>query len=515
MPSFSSKLPCRKPWLSANSCMEAFRLFDKDDTGLLEYEELKAVFETIFQTEVDISEFEGQSFTAAKFRDVVQTLDLAEPQRKVASVIMKYIKENREATDEDDHAMTTKSLEKVFKAYDKDDTGALERSEVKKLFKFLGVPIGTRRFTALDLFGEMEGALGFDDFCTLARGIDEKCPELNIDDKINEIAGNAVREVPSLDDVTVEEDDPVGDEPEDEPPNKKALLVGINYLGTRSELGGCINDVRNQMAALTEHFGFSEENILLLTEDQDDDSKLPTAQNIRDGLAWLIDGAGEGDYLFFAYSGHGSQVRCKDGTEPDGKTEILCPQDLHEDWDANSITDDYLFDVFYNQVPEGVRCLCLYDCCHSGTISDLSCTRDLIPPGEREVTRRFLEPNDEIKAAIEAAAGEAAANGVTKRGQVDAGAFENKAIWVISGCQDAQESADATLEGQRQGAMTWALLGSLTEGNSKGPWCYKYEELLTSMRKKLAAEGFEQVPALSTTADRLFQRSYLSKQEPE
>ena len=36
----------------------------------------------------------------------------------------------------------------------------------------------------------------------------------------------------------------------DEVGKRKAFLVGINYIGTGNQLSGCINDVRDQMAAL-------------------------------------------------------------------------------------------------------------------------------------------------------------------------------------------------------------------------------------------------------------------------
>merc|ERR1712176_328635 len=95
-----------------------------------------------------------------------------------------------------------------------------------------------------------------------------------------------------------------------------------------------------------------------------------------------------------------------------------------------------------------------------------------------------------------------------KQGERDFGA---KQLWTISGCQDHQTSADATLGGQRQGAMTWSLLESLSEGGLAGPWTYKYENLVKTMRKKLKAKGMSQVPALCTTHDGLLDRCYLDQ----
>merc|ERR1712032_1192203 len=313
----------------------------------------------------------------------------------------------------------------------------------------------------------------------------------------------------------------MGDDPDEdpEPPNKKALLVGINYVGSSCELGGCINDSKNQFTVLTETFGFPPENILMLTEDQGDDEKNPTAENMRKGMAWLLEGAAEGDFLVFAYSGHGSQLPCQDGTEPDGKNEILCPLDLQEDWYANSISDNYLFETFFKGLPDGVRCLCVYDCCHSGTMGDLSCTRDLTPPGpdvdvDEDHKGRFLEPTEEIAAAIAEARELASANGFMKRSAAKDldpdDTCANKLLWTISGCQDHQTSADATIKGVRQGAMTWSLLEALEEGGVKGPWHFMYDNLLSSMRKKLKSKRFSQIPSMATTDTRLFTRYYLA-----
>jgi len=285
-----------------------------------------------------------------------------------------------------------------------------------------------------------------------------------------------------------------------------------NYKNTSSELGGCINDVINEKAMLIDHFGFSEENIKMLTEDEEDEANWPRAQPIRDGLDWLIDGAAEGDFLFFAYSGHGSQLPNRDGTEPDGKNEILCPLDLTDDWYANSIPDDYLNDIFFDKLPTGVRCVIMYDCCHSGSMTDLGVTRDLVPPSdELGVKDRFLDPPQEIQDAIKEAAG--ACECSTRDIGPGPRSFEGKMLWTISGCQDHQTSADATIGGQRQGAMTWALLESLGEGGQGGAWTYRYENLVNTMRRKLKQRGFSQVPALCSTDEQLLNHFYLNQTE--
>ena len=45
--------------------------------------------------------------------------------------------------------------------------------------------------------------------------------------------------------------------------NRKALLVGLNYIGTESELKGCINDVVNIKKLIMSDYGFLENEIIL------------------------------------------------------------------------------------------------------------------------------------------------------------------------------------------------------------------------------------------------------------
>lgn len=84
---------------------------------------------------------------------------------------------------------------------------------------------------------------------------------------------------------------------------RKALLIGINYFGQRGQLRGCINDVRNMTAYLVEHFGYKREDMVILTDDQQNPMSQPTKQNILRAMHWLVKDARPNDSLFFHYSG--------------------------------------------------------------------------------------------------------------------------------------------------------------------------------------------------------------------
>ncbi|KAF3790594.1 Metacaspase-5 [Nymphaea thermarum] len=140
---------------------------------------------------------------------------------------------------------------------------------------------------------------------------------------------------------------------------KKAVLVGINYPGTKAELKGCVNDVRRMQRCLVEHYGFDEDDITILI-DTDPSSKQPTGANIRQAITNLIRRARPGDVLFFHYSGHGTRLPAETGEEDDtGYDECIVPCDM------NLITDDD-FRSFVDELPEGCSLTIVSDSCHSG-----------------------------------------------------------------------------------------------------------------------------------------------------
>jgi hypothetical protein len=84
---------------------------------------------------------------------------------------------------------------------------------------------------------------------------------------------------------------------------RKALLIGINYFGQRGQLRGCINDVKNMSTFLHENFGYQRDDMVILTDDQQNPMSQPTKQNILRAMHWLIKDARPNDSLFFHYSG--------------------------------------------------------------------------------------------------------------------------------------------------------------------------------------------------------------------
>jgi hypothetical protein len=255
---------------------------------------------------------------------------------------------------------------------------------------------------------------------------------------------------------------------------KRALLVGINYVGTSHELKGCINDSNNMHNFLSAR-GFTEIKML-----QEADA---TTDGIKAGLAWLTAGVLSGDVIVFHYSGHGSQL--PSSVEADGFEEIICPVDLN--WLDKVITDDTLRAAF-NKVPNGVNTTVILDCCHSGTMLDqtesLDSTKALAaaPKASKKTKNmRYLKPPAKI------------ANKLKTRSLVDwqASRDVNESALLIAGCHADQTSADAVINGSPQGAATAALLKSAVANPA-----ITYRQLMGEMCSFMTAGKYTQVPEL-------------------
>jgi len=236
----------------------------------------------------------------------------------------------------------------------------------------------------------------------------------------------------------------------------KALLIGINFYDTSSELAGCVNDINNVETALKQ-LNFETNNIVKIYDTRMRNSNHePTSRSIIDGIQWLRDlPAGGTGYMH--YSSHGFQMRDDNGDEADGMDEVICTVD-------GFITDDVLNKLLVEDWPEDAKLRAVIDTCHSGSMLDLPCRW-------QRGNKFFMENN----------------SGRT-----------NKNVLMISGCQDDQTSADAWIreDKQTQGAMTWSFLDSLEWAKTHDP-SITWKELAEKMRFKLLDGCYTQTPQLS------------------
>ncbi|KAL0365153.1 UNVERIFIED_CONTAM: Metacaspase-1 [Sesamum angustifolium] len=149
---------------------------------------------------------------------------------------------------------------------------------------------------------------------------------------------------------------------------KRAVLCGVSYNGQKYRLKGTVNDIKCMRYFLIQKLGFPSDCILVLTEEESDPSLIPTKNNIRTALKWLVQGCQSGDSLIFHYSGHGSQQLDFNMDEVDGYDEMLWPVD-HQT--QGTILDDEINATIVRPLPQGAKLHAIIDACHSGTILDL------------------------------------------------------------------------------------------------------------------------------------------------
>ncbi|KAF5387578.1 hypothetical protein D9757_006584 [Collybiopsis confluens] len=338
--------------------------------------------------------------------------------------------------------------------------------------------------------------------------------------------------------------------------NKKALIIGINYEGTNSSLGGCHSDASRMYQFISKTYGFTDDSIIVLR----DDTKLkaeyqPTKANILYWMQWLVQDAQPHDSLFFHYSGHGGQRADHDGDEMDYNDECIYPVDSIAITDATpeqkastrgkTIIDDELHLSLVSPLPPGVRLTAIFDSCHSGSVLDLpfmyAAASGKLKEGqllaeedeeqaeemkkgrgvlavEKKETWKIKEKIYEIKDMLEATKDiiheseqrlfvqkdrkgalmdierlDGVRAHVKHVEQLEKRNESLADVVLISGCKDTQVSSDASENGIPTGALSWALITTLQE-NPKPT----YLKLLDSIRAKLKKEKYNQLPQLST-----------------
>jgi len=298
---------------------------------------------------------------------------------------------------------------------------------------------------------------------------------------------------------------------------RKALFIGINYVGQQNELKGCVNDVVNIKKFFQTQIKLDE--TMVLTDDsraEPETDHAPTHKNILAGFRWLVKGAKSGDSLLLHYSGHGGKVKNEDGTEASGYDQTMIPVDYQK---KGQIIDDDVHNILCRNLPKGVRLTAIFDCCHSESIMDLPFTYNV--NGNLEIIEndknqsiatlvatgtRFLLEGGRNKAQV----GKIFKEGITDlvKGAMSKGddgrsndarkrAIESNStkadIIMFSGCKDDQTSADTSIKGEASGAMSYALIHVLKKHKRTKP---TYTEVLREMRQVLEGK-YTQVPQLS------------------
>ena len=299
---------------------------------------------------------------------------------------------------------------------------------------------------------------------------------------------------------------------------RKALLIGINYFNQKGQLRGCINDVKNMSTYLNGNFGYAREDMVILTDDQQNPMSQPTKQNILRAMHWLVKDAKPNDSLFFHYSGHGGQTPDLDGDEEDGYDEVIYPVDFRV---VGHIVDDEMHRIMVNSLQPGVRLTAIFDSCHSGSALDLpyiySTQGVLKEPNLAKEAGQGLLGIVSAYARGDMGGMASTAMGFLKKATKGEQGYEKAKqtktspadVIMWSGSKDTQTSyvasllhkhpgqvltshrQDAQIAGQATGAMSWAFITALKKNPQQS-----YVQLLNSIRDELESK-YTQKPQLS------------------
>lgn len=189
-----------------------------------------------------------------------------------------------------------------------------------------------------------------------------------------------------------------------------------------------------------------------------------------------------------------------DGDEDDGYDEVIYPVDYKS---AGHIVDDDMHDILVKPLVAGVRLTAIFDSCHSGSALDL--------PYIYSTQGVLKEPN----LAKEAGLGLLNVVQAYTRGDVGSivstvsGLFKKAThgeeaqrisrrtktspadVVMWSGSKDNQTSADASINNEATGALSWAFITALKKNPRQS-----YVQLLNSIRDELSSK-YTQKPQLS------------------
>jgi metacaspase-1 len=253
--------------------------------------------------------------------------------------------------------------------------------------------------------------------------------------------------------------------------SNQALCIGINYVGTDSELYGCLNDAQDWAQEL-ESRGF---HVTRLLEAE------ATRVNILAAITERVAATGQEGTCVITYSGHGSYRADDDGDEADGRDEIWCPIDFGN---GIYVADDDLYSVMRDH-GQGTDLVVISDSCFSGTmtraaLSPLSTSRHprvrFLPPS------KVLAPDEALRAAF--------ARRAPRSVRPDLATL-------MAACTDTEYSYDGEFDGRANGAFTYCALQALRVVGAGAT----YRQWMDVIRRYLPSSSYPQTPGLQGTPE--------------
>jgi hypothetical protein len=265
---------------------------------------------------------------------------------------------------------------------------------------------------------------------------------------------------------------------------KRALLIGVNGYEHVNPLSGCLNDVELLGGVLTERYGFDASEV---TRVIDPDNR---RADILAAFDTVVADTQSGDGVLIYYSGHGSQVRDRDGEEPDDMDETIVPRDSGRGAEPNrDITDDEIHSVVQALTAKGADVTFIFDSCHSG-----SATRGLFRKKPEGAAVRWVTPDARspeepahLQPGTKKAEGEA----------IDSGWVPSGTHVFVSGCRAEELSNEYPIDGRQQGALTYHLCKQFTDGAE-----LTWESAIEAAGAAVSKDFPEQHPQLEAPDDR-------------
>ena len=267
----------------------------------------------------------------------------------------------------------------------------------------------------------------------------------------------------------------------------RSLLVGVDVY-ERPEiprLNGCVNDVALVRRLLKEYFGVPNEDIRVVVNQR------ATRDAIVHRLRTMIRDAQDGDILVFYYSGHGSQIRDRNGDElSDNLDELICPYDM--DWDRRTYILDDDFVALFAEARADVLIEAFFDCCFFG-----AGTRDLGSNALRRSFRedvRYLTPPFDIASRFEGAEASLVDHGFRESDLLT----EENVLW--SATAEGEEAVEDVFDGQTHGVFTYCGCRFIEEKVDR-EWFGQYsrEQLLDDVRAYMRSLGYTQSAELGAS----------------
>jgi metacaspase-1 len=255
----------------------------------------------------------------------------------------------------------------------------------------------------------------------------------------------------------------------------RSVLVGVDVYEHPDipPLQGCVNDVALVRYTL-KRFGVPNEDIRAVVDER------ATKANILHRLRVTVADSEPGDVIIFYFSGHGSQVRDRNGDElADSLDEVICPFDM--DWDRGTFILDDDLDELFAEVPDDVVLEAFIDCCFWGA------TPRVLDPDVR-----YVAPPLDIGFRVEGDEGRVHYHGLA--GCQCFGGGRN-VFWAAS--SEGQPAAEDYIEGRTHGVFTyWGCQFMLANAERILGHEYSRQELLEDLHAFLRSLRYEQSPEL-------------------